>query len=372
MHRMAIKTVSCLLVSSAFTGCAARAWEPATLYPALVTVAPSTDSEAFECPTAPIAVVDIQTVSKYGEKAGKLNNSTIVDKESEAEYTADIAPIKAYVKFIVKRADNYVEGNTTANAEARCALDWLDAWAKGGAFLGQINRQGQSVRKWELGSFATTYLKVQSASDDAAKKARIRKWISNIAYKAKEDFSTHTEMKSRQNNHLYWAAWGVLSAGLATGDKTLFDWGIDRYRFAVGQIRDDGSLDLEMARRTKAASYHMFALLPLVMIAEAGETNGIKMYAERGNRLQKLIDLNLAGLDDPDVIGRKAGYEQEDLYNESSLAWIEPYYARFHDKRVVKWLEKYRPMGSSRIGGNMTALYGTGEPAIGAVVKQQK
>lgn len=371
MHRMAMKTVSCLLVSAAFTGCAARAWEPATLYPALLTMTPIADSGRFACPAAPPAIVDIQTVSKYGEKAGKLNNSTIVDPESEAEYTADIAPIKAYVKFIVKRADSYIDGKKTANAEARCALDWLDAWAKGGAFLGQINRQGQSVRKWELGSFATTYLKVQSASDDEAQKARIRKWISDIAYKAKEDFSTHTELRSRRSNHLYWAAWGVLSAGLATGDKTLFDWGIDRYRFAIDQIRDDGSLDLEMARRTKAASYHMFALVPLIMIAEAGETNGIALYAERGNRLQKLIDLNLAALDDLNVIGSKAGYKQEDLYTESSLSWMEPYYARFHDPRVVKWMEKYRPMGSSRIGGNMTALYSVREPAAGSIVKQQ-
>lgn len=371
MHRTAIKTVTYLLLSSTFSACAAQEWRPAPLYPALTRPLPPEDSEAYSCPPAPAAVVDIQTVSKYGEKAGKLNNSSVVDADSEAEYVADIAPIKAYGKFIVNSADHYIEGGKTANAEARCALDWLAAWANGGAFLGQINRQGQSVRKWELGTFATTYLKVQSASRDEAQKAKIRKWISEIAYKAKEDFSTNTKLKSRRNNHLYWAAWGVLSAGLATGDKALFDWGVDRYKFALDQIRDDGSLELEMERRTKAASYHMFALAPLILIAEAGEVNGIDLYALKQRRLQKLIDLNIAALDDMNVIGAKNGYKQEDLYNESALAWMEPYYARFHDVRVEKWLKRYRPMGSTRIGGDMTALYETAQPADGRIVKQK-
>lgn len=372
MHRTALKTVTYLLLSSTFTACAAQEWRPSPLYPALQRMPPPEDTESFTCPPAPAAIVDIQTVSKYGEKAGKLNNSTIVDPESEAEYLADTAPIKNYVKFIVKRADHYIAGNNSAHAEARCALDWLAAWAEGGAFLGEVNRQGESVRKWELGSFATTYLKVQSASDDETQKRKIKAWISEIAYKAKEDFSTNTQLKSRRSNHLYWAAWGVLSAGLATGDKALFDWGVDRYRFAIDQIRDDGSLDLEMARRTKAASYHMFALVPLVMIAEAGEENGLDLYGLQNRRLQKLIDLNLAALDDLKVIGDKAGYPQEDLYTESSLAWMEAYYARFHDQRVLKWLEKNRPMASSRIGGDMTALYEVHERATGSFIKQGK
>ena len=371
MHSLAIKTASYLLLSSTFTACAAQEWRPAPLYPALARLAPGKDTEVFSCEAPPPAVVDIQTVSKYGESAGKLNNSSVVDADSEAEYVADIAPIKAFGKFIVKRADNYVEGTASADAEGNCALSWLDGWAKGGAFLGDINRQGQSVRKWELATFATTYLKVESASDDIAQKARIKKWLRDVAYKAKEDFSTHTELKSRRNNHLYWAAWGVLSAGLATGDRKLFDWGIDRYRFALGEIRDDGSLELEMQRRSRAASYHMFALAPLIMIAEAGETNGIGLYAEKGHRLQKLIDLNIAALDGLAIIGDKAGYKQEYLYNESNLAWMEPYYARFHDERVRKWMAKYRPMASTRIGGDMTQLYGPAKPSEGSVVKQE-
>ncbi|MDX3909070.1 MAG: alginate lyase family protein [Sphingobium sp.] len=371
MHRLVIKTASYLLLSSTFTACAAQEWQPAALYPALARLAPGKDTEVFSCEAPPPAVVDIQTVSKYGETAGKLNNSSVVDAEAESEYLADIAPIKAFSKFIVKRADNYVEGSSSADAEADCALTWLDGWAKGGAFLGNINRQGQSVRKWELGTFATTYLKVESASADTAQKARIKKWISDVAYKAKEDFSTRTELKSRRNNHLYWAAWGVLSAGLATGDRKLFDWGVDCYRFALAQIRDDGSLELEMERRKRAASYHMFALAPLIMIAEAGEVNGLGLYAEKGHRLQKLIDLNIAALDNLNVIGDKAGYKQEDLYNESNLAWMEPYYARFHDERVLKWMTKYRPMASTRLGGDLTQLYSPAVASEGSVVKQR-
>ena len=185
----------------------------------------------------------------------------------------------------------------------------------------------------------------------------MKAWIHDLALAAKEDYSTKLRLKSRQNNHLYWAGWGVASAGIVTNDRALFDWGIDRYREAVSDIRDDGALPLELDRRTRAAGYHMFALQPLIMLAEAGEANGIDMYGYQDHRLKRLIDLNIAALDDMDAIGKLNGYKQQDLYTETALSWMEPYYARFHDKRVVPWLEKYRPMGSRRTGGNMTALY---------------
>jgi len=332
-------------------------WRSEPLYPLLHKhPAPARDRNV-SCPEAPPAIQDIQTVSKYGE-ARSTNNSSIVDEDAERQYREDMKPIEAFSNEIVKRANHFVEGDETGKADAACALAWLDSWARGGAFLGAVNRQGQSVRKWELATFATTFIKIANAPDlDPEQRERVRDWIHAVAIEAQRDFSTGTELRSRQNNHLYWAAWGVTAAGIATGDRTLFDWGIDKYRFAIREIQDDGTLKLELDRRTRAAIYHMYALQPLIMIAEAGEVNGIPLYAEDGGRLQKLIDLNIAALDDISVIGRLNGFDQENLYTESVLSWIEPYYARFKDPRVEKWLDRYRPMSTRRTGGDMTALY---------------
>ncbi|WP_260924708.1 alginate lyase family protein [Novosphingobium sp. 9] len=297
----------------------------------------------------------METVSKYGEH--NKTNSTVINAEADAQYLADTAPVTSFANAVTKRADHYVEAKSTADFDASCALEWLDEWARGNALLGKINRQGESVRKWELGTFATTFLKISHAHLDPEKQARVVDWLHKLAIAAKSDFSRDPDLNSRKNNHLYWAGWSVAAAGIATGDRSLLEWGMDCFRTGVDQIRDDGTLPLELARRNRAASYHMFAMQPLIMLAEAGETNGISAYAYNDGRLKKLIDLNLRALADKSVFQSLTGFEQEPSETASALSWMEPYFARFHDARLLPWLSKYRPMNTRRTGGDITALY---------------
>lgn len=344
------------LMASVSTACA-KDWRSHPIYPGLKwrTVA-AKQKPGKPCDKVPAPVRDIATVSKYGEK--NSTNSSVVDEESEQQYLQDIAPIVSFTTEVSNRTDHFIEGRSTGDYDARCALDWLDAWAQGGAFLGTVNRQGEAVRKWELGTLATSYIKLAEAPTiDPDKLTRIRTWIHAIAMEVKADYSRDTTKSSRNNNHMNWASWSVLAAGIATNDRSLFDWGLQGYVKALDQIQDNGSLPLELERRKRAASYHMFALQPLIMIAEAAEANGIEAYAMKGNRLQKLIDLNIAAVADPQIIGKMNGFHQDPSYSESSLSWIEPYYARTGDQRVVPLIEKYRPFGSRRTGGDMTALF---------------
>lgn len=345
-----------VVLTSTSTACASE-WRSNPIYPGLKWRTVATKQKPGKpCDTVPAPVTDIATVSKYGEK--NATNSSVVDEDSEQQYLADTAPIVSFTSEISSRTDHFIEGRSTGDHDARCALDWLDGWARGGAFLGSVNRQGEAVRKWELGTLATSYIKLSEApSLDPEKMERIRNWIHAIALAVKADYSRDLQKSSRNNNHMNWASWGVTAAGIATNDRDLFDWGLQGYAKALDQIQDNGSLPLELERRTRAASYHMFALQPLIMIAEAAEANGIPAYAMKGGRLQKLIDLNLAAVADPQVIGKMNGFAQDPKYSESSLSWVEPYYARTGDARVLPIIEKYRPFGSRRTGGDMTALF---------------
>jgi poly(beta-D-mannuronate) lyase len=47
----------------------------------------------------------------------------------------------------------------------------------------------------------------------------------------------------------------------------------------VGEIQASGVLMREMARAGMALHYHLYALAPLIMIAELGEANGMDLYA---------------------------------------------------------------------------------------------
>lgn len=356
--RLSGYSLAAAFLMASVSACAAD-WRSAPIYPALKMHPVAAQQKVGKpCLPPPPAVRNISTVSKYGE--GNETNSSVVDEDSEKQYLADTAPIVAFASEVASRSDHFVEGRGTGNFDAVCALDWLNAWAESGAFLGDINRQGEAVRKWELGTFSTVYIKIADAPFlDKGKLERVQSWIHDIALAVKADYSRDLHRSSRQNNHMNWAAWSVLAAGVATNDREMFDWGIDGYRKAIDQIQEDGSLPLELERRSRAASYHMFALQPLVMIAEAGEANGIAMWRMKDNRLQRLIDLNIAAVADREIIGRMNGFKQDPNFSESSLSWVEAYFARSQDARVLPLINKYRPFGARRTGGDMTALFVT-------------
>jgi poly(beta-D-mannuronate) lyase len=166
-----------------------------------------------------------------------------------------------------------------------------------------------------------------------------------------------------RNNHAYWAGLAVAAAGVATDDRALLEWGVDRYRRGVAEIAEDGALPLEMARRSRALHYHLFALAPLVMLAEIGEANGLPLYRERDGALHRLVGRVVAGLADPSGFAAAARADQETprLAGESA-GWIEPYAARFADPAVRRLAAAARPIRSPRLGGDLTLAFAAPRP----------
>jgi poly(beta-D-mannuronate) lyase len=84
-----------------------------------------------------------------------------------------------------------------------------------------------------------------------------------------------------RNNHAFWAGAGMMAAAVALDDRALFGWSIEKYRTGLAQIQPDGTLPLELARKSKARHYHTFALSPLVLIAETGTRNDVPLFVIR-------------------------------------------------------------------------------------------
>lgn len=321
-------------------------------------------SESKLCP-APIAPVPLDFEGFY--KQGTA--SSVVDEDAMRRYRAATAPIADYENAITRMSDAYLGASTRNTSLAGCVLDWLYAWAEARAMLKAQSDQGGFIRKWGLSPVAATYIKIRHAPGlDAAKNAAVRKWIATWAGIVRDDYDTHTARSSRRNNHLNWAALGVTWAGVALDDRTLFDWGLAKYRIALEQIAKDGTLPLELERRSKARHYHLFALSPLVFIAETAARNGVDLYAENAGALQRLVARVVDSLDDPSYFVRLTGETQQWIgkLNGGKLTWMEPYYARFADARLRPWLDRFRPLKNRRTGGNATSLY-----AQGATPKRQ-
>ena len=324
----------------------------------IIAAAPTVLSGKINCEEPPAAVRNVVTVSKFGSD-GRLHDSTVINPDDAAEYANDVRAITVFSRRVSRMADGYSDQSPAGVRNARCALLWMNDWAEQDALLGRVNPAGEAVRKWELGTLAAAYLKIRNAPHDPVQARRVRKWLAAIGREVQADYSRNRKNDSRANNHINWAAWAVMAAAIAADDEPLFDWSLGQFHFALAQISSDGTLPLELKRRQLALAYHDFALAPLLLLQEGAAANHVNLTAAERAGLQRLIDLVLTGLADPRAIGARAGYVQDlTAITPTQLAWLEPYYARTHDPRAKALLDEYRPMISTRLGGNLTLLFG--------------
>lgn len=329
----------------------------ASPFPALEQ-APIMAKPSFSCPKPPDAITDLQFESMYDD--ADPTRST-VDEFRLAAYKTDSKPLYSFENKLVKMTNQYREGQGQNPAIAACAQKWLYEWAKGDALLGDANRSGILIRKWSLASIASAYVQIKHAPwKHPNHKQKIENWLGQVANTVVRDFSNNPQSNSRQNNHLYWAAWSVALTSYAVQDQSLFIWAMDKAKHGVKQIDIDGTLPQEMARASRALLYHVFATSPLVMLAEMGKRNGIDLYSINDGALHKLVNRSLRGLDDPRFFEERTGKTQDytSIRSDAGLAWLAPYNFRYSNQLAAAWNAKMSsPLFNRRLGGDMTLLF---------------
>lgn len=276
--------------------------------------------------------------------------SSVIDPAKWKAYAASSGPYKALGSRVVAAADAYRK--TGSRAAAQCALRLMVTAAEDGVFTGKMSsRQAYYVQGWVLGAVAIAYLKIRDSGlvTRKAEKA-LFPWFKAVTRQTIAFY----ERDKASNNHLYWAGVQAVAVGTATGDKELFNWGIETYRTGVAQIRPDGSLPLEMRRGRRALHYHLYAVAPLVYLAEFGEDNGIHVYAADDHALAKLVHLSIHGLEDGSYFVKTTGIPQDTPDGKPAaeqISWAEIWESRFPDSTVAKLLSEAKSMSYMYLGG---------------------
>lgn len=322
----------------------------------------ASDGGDYNCESVPPFTDSLVFTSKYQGSDDARNQ---LNTQAEEKYHAAVKKVRHFEKRVIAAADDYqVDGDGLAARD--CALTILDNWASADALLNpEVNHVGQAVRKWALTAAANGYLRVTRSGDRDAlnpeRLERIRNWFNKLTTQIRQYYSDRPLRKV--NNHDYWAAWAVMSASVATQNCGDWNWALGKFDEAMGQVTDDGYLPNELGRNTRALEYMNFAMQPLTLMTVFAQANHVDLHQRYQTKLKALATNVTKGLDDPEAINTVTGYEQvtDGLYNAWSLAWMKPWQVSWGDVASMStYIERFGPMKSTRLGGDLHWLYRIG------------
>jgi len=305
----------------------------------------------WSCPVVPRFPHDFATNSYYVDP-----HHSIIDPVLKKRYEDSVAPIEAFSRDVVNAADAYQTKGSRSAAE--CAITLLAGAATQKALTGNMaGHQASYVQGWNLGSWAVAWLKVRgSGVASPGQAAAIPAWLNRLA---EENRGYYEEKRSQKrpndadNNHLYWAGFAISAAAIASDDHRLLAWGMDAYRQGAEDIQKDGTLPREMDRGQMALHYHLYALAPLVLLAEFGEANGLDLYAERHYAIRRLVARCVSGLQDPTFFERRTGVRQVTTPGIEAweIGWARPWLRRFPDPVISELMSKAPWLSFTTWGG---------------------
>jgi len=314
--------------------------------PVAMTAAP------YSCQSTPNIAPDLTTDGFY-----RLDDPThsIIDPVRHAAYQKSSGPVKAAGQAVVAAADAY--RTTGSRQAAECTLKLIYSMAQQHSLAGKMSsNQAYYVQGWVAGAIAIGYLKIREthlASPEQEKS--IADWLVSVGEQTKGYFDARRAKgtSDARNNHSYWAGVELAAIGVAANNRADFDWAVAAYDAGVAQIRTDGTLPLEMARGQRALHYHLYALAPLVMIAEFGEANGVDLYAHSNGAIHRLADVSIAGLSNPELFAKATGVQQEVSARPSGdqIGWAPPYEQRFPNPQLAKFIANAPSLSVYYLGG---------------------
>ena len=307
----------------------------------------------YTCPAVPQLPEDFVTDGFYA-----TNDSThsIIDPVKQREYNRTSGPVKKEGNALVAAADNFRE--TGSEQAARCVVTHLDGLAREHALAGKMSSsQAYFVQGWVVGAAAIAYLKVDGAHRATPEqKAEIFPWLQTVADETRTFYEARTRQAGEESgaqNHFYWAAVQLAATAMVNGEQRDFDWAMQRAKAGIAAIQPDGTLTSEMRRGSRALHYHLYAASPLVMLAELGLPNGVDLYTYNHGALKKLVEVSIAGLQDPSLFQQRTGLAQvqADPRSAEAIGWAEPYNRRFPNPTLTRLLAEAPDHSYMYLGG---------------------
>jgi len=316
--------------------------------------------DAITCIDMPEPVVSLDYGSRYTDESADRSD---IDKESNQAVNEALGPIDGFISDLVAQANTAISGDDGAAEAAACVVDALAVWADADALSELESMNAQISSPSRLGGMALAYLQAKTAfAPDPDKAEVIESWLRERMRAAAAYFDDEAPPKASRNNLRAWAGLAATAAGEATGDDWLTSWGAHTAATVACQADEDGALPLEMERGNRALHYQLHAVAPLVVSAAFLDSEGYPTFSLCNEAIPRIVGFTIDALQDAELVTEKAGepqtyFEGDDEVESFELAWAEAYLAIFDDPDLAAFVEDYRPLGHSKLGGSQSALW---------------
>ncbi|ETW14764.1 poly(beta-D-mannuronate) lyase [Roseivivax marinus] len=321
------------------------------------TLAAAQDDGAETCIAVPDPVVSLSYGSRYTDESEDRSD---FDEDSNAAVNEALGPIDDFIQELASKANEAVRGDQAA---ADCVTDAILQWAEADALSELETMNARISSPARIAGIAMAYLQVKQAADldpDAAE--TIDSWLVARARAAADYFDRDAPPGSSRNNLRAWAGLAAASVGEAADDDYLKSWAAHTTAVIACQADEDGALPLEMARGPRALHYQLHAVAPLVVSAALLDDDGYSLFDNCDGGIHRVVEFIPRAFEDPELVTEKAGEDQtyfagDDELASFELAWADAYLSLFEAPDLEAFVEEYRPLGNSKLGGSQSAIW---------------
>jgi poly(beta-D-mannuronate) lyase len=277
------------------------------------------------CPNYP-PVINVGGTQFYTDAKGSQ-----VNRDAEQKNNKEQAPITDFLTYEFQSLDGAPSWSKVAGLSSICANSLLESWAKAGAFAttnddnGKFSHQGGIDRQSLVRSMVIVALKLKVHGLELG--LDVAPWLGKLVTANNRDWQRIT----LRSNLYYWAGVTAATYALLTHDQASLDFQNQAWAYAMSAIHDDGYLDSELARGSRALIYHQYALSALLTLREARPALGIPIMSSEQARLKRLADLIGHSLCHPDEMAAKARVAKEEMPGDWGFREISAYGADLMD-----------------------------------------
>lgn len=285
---------------------------------------------ASQCPNYP-PVLNVSGPEFYSDAKGSQ-----VDPVKEAELAKDRRPINDFLSYETQSLDGAPAWSKIPDLSSTCANLLLESWAGANAMATTVDAQGKYSREGGIdkGSFTRgmVMLAIKLRAHGAQLGPHVLPWLGRLVSGKIKGDRQHLSQGNREGN-LYYED-GATAAGYAllTRDSDAYDFQNEVWRYFLSAVHDDGYLDSELSRGSRALIYHNRALSMLLALREIRAALHVSETPEDRTKLKALSDLVGHSICHPEDMAARAGVTSQEPLGDWGYRVQETYGADLMNK----------------------------------------